>query len=51
LLLHTSKTNQQNLFYRSLLDMLNPLITLANAIDLNIGLWAFIQNMKDQQNQ
>ena len=39
LLLNTSKTNQQNLFYSSLSDMLDmndPLIALANAIDWEI---------------
>lgn len=39
LLLNTSKTNQQNLFYSSLSDMLDmndPLIALSNAIDWKI---------------
>jgi IS5 family transposase len=39
LLLNTSKTNQQNLFYSPLSDMLDmndPLIALANAIDWKI---------------
>ena len=39
LLLNSSKTNQQNLFYSPLSDMLDmndPLIALANAIDWNI---------------
>ena len=39
LLLNTSKTNQQNLFYSQLSDMLDmndPLIALANAIDWEI---------------
>ena len=39
LLLNTSKTNQQNLFYSQLSDMLDmndPLIALSNAIDWEI---------------
>ncbi len=46
MLLNTSKTNQQNLFYNSLSDILDmnvPLIALSNAIDWKIFRNGFAQ--------